>query len=188
MFEIRVICDTTDTDRITASLDEAFSVSPVITCVPTRDGKQVRLYATANHRATHVGWPTPDDAYAGAPAILDELEWVNRTAAETGWDEELDRQYFLRKAAVFDRIAVSDVPEEYPSDPAGEEEVAAAAAVFLLDYDKTGRELYGGVPYPPGHPAAEADPRGYVRQEYALWSVCTCDDSSEQPCLKHPSS
>ncbi|MFI2260333.1 hypothetical protein [Streptomyces tubercidicus] len=123
-------------------------------------------------------WPTPEVAYVSAPSILDELEWINHAAAETGWDEELDRQYFLRKAAVFDRIALRN---------AADEDAAEVTAVMLLDYDKTGRELYGGIPYPPGHLAAEADPRGYVRQEYALWSVCTCDDSSEHPCLKHHS-
>ncbi|WDT55766.1 hypothetical protein [Streptomyces sp. G7(2002)] len=132
-------------------------------------------------------WPTPEAAYVSAPSILDELEWINHTAAETSWDEELDRQYFLRKAAVFDRIALRNAVDEDPIDTTGNEDVAEVAAVMLLDYDKTGREIYGGTPYPPGQPAAEADPRGYVRQEYALWSVCTCHDSSQHPCLKHPS-
>lgn len=186
MFEIRVICENTDVGTLTTALLKSFKLSDVHRRT-THDGRRVRLYATAEAHTAPAQWPTPEKAYATAPSTLDELEWINHTAAETGWDEELDRQYFLRKAAVFDRIALRNAADEDRIDTAGNEDVAEAAAVMLLDYDKTGREPYGGTPYPPGHPAAEADPRGYVRQEYALWSVCTCDDSSELPCLKHPS-
>ncbi|MEV5123790.1 hypothetical protein AB0K49_13575 [Streptomyces decoyicus] len=185
MFEIRVICDNTDIGPVTKGLVEAFKLSDVRRRY-TSDGKRLRLYATANPRTTETAWPSPEKAYASAPSILDEVEWINRAAAETGWDEELDREYYLRKAAAFDRIALANAADGHPGDTTGED-VAAATAVFLLDYDRAGRELYGGTPHPPGHPASEADPRGYVRQEYALWSVCTCDAPSEPPCLKHPS-
>ncbi|WP_432058820.1 hypothetical protein [Streptomyces sp. bgisy022] len=48
MFEIRVICDPADTDRITTALNDTFTTGAVRT-YPTRDGKHLRLYVTADH-------------------------------------------------------------------------------------------------------------------------------------------
>ncbi|WP_051877123.1 hypothetical protein [Streptomyces natalensis] len=109
------------------------------------------------------GWPTPDEAYVGAPSIADEFTWLYRTAAD--WHDELDREWYLRQAAFLDRIALRNDPEE----PGIAAEEAQATATFLLDCDKAGDGDYGGQPYWPEHPAAEANPRGYVRQEYVLW-------------------
>ncbi|WP_165289367.1 hypothetical protein [Streptomyces fodineus] len=49
MFEIRVICDPDDADRISRVLAGAFNTSPARQ-YPTRDGKRTRLYITADHR------------------------------------------------------------------------------------------------------------------------------------------
>ncbi|WP_055688582.1 hypothetical protein [Streptomyces prasinus] len=49
VFEIRVICDPADTERITTALNDTFTTGAVRT-YPTRDGKHLRLYMTANHR------------------------------------------------------------------------------------------------------------------------------------------
>ncbi|MFF4949760.1 hypothetical protein [Streptomyces chattanoogensis] len=108
-------------------------------------------------------WPTPEEAYAWAPSIADEFAWLYRTAAD--WHDELDREWYLRKAALLDRIALRNAPEELGIAT----EEAEATATFLLDCDKAGDGDYGGQPYWPEHPAAEAHLRGYVRQEYALW-------------------
>ncbi|MFK4100883.1 hypothetical protein ACI2L1_12565 [Streptomyces sp. NPDC019531] len=51
MFEIRVICEPTDTDRISQALAAAFATGPARQ-YPTRDRKRVRLYLTADHQPT----------------------------------------------------------------------------------------------------------------------------------------
>ncbi|MET9911558.1 hypothetical protein ABZZ74_32975 [Streptomyces sp. NPDC006476] len=49
MFEIRVICERDDADRIGQTLAAAFDTGPARQC-PTRDHKRTRLYFTADHR------------------------------------------------------------------------------------------------------------------------------------------
>ncbi|MDF3288492.1 hypothetical protein [Streptomyces silvisoli] len=164
MFEIRVICDLTDTDRVTTALSSTFATG-AIRQYPTRDGQRTRLYATADHRPEPGPWPTPRQAYADAPSIDQEIGWAVRTTAEAECFTELDRAYYLRKAALLDRIALLDEPDE----PRDATETAEAAAVMLLDTDKSAGGRYHGRGYWPEHPAAEANPRGYVRQEYAQW-------------------
>ena len=51
MFEIRVICEPDDADRISQTLAAAFDTGPARQ-YPTRDGKRTRLYVTATHRTT----------------------------------------------------------------------------------------------------------------------------------------
>jgi hypothetical protein len=53
MFDLRVICDPADTDRITAALAEALTISTPRT-YPTRDRMRTRLYLTAD-------LPKPDE-------------------------------------------------------------------------------------------------------------------------------
>jgi hypothetical protein len=48
-FEIRVICHPGDFDRIRRTLAAAFETG-VARRYPTRDGKRLRLYVTADHR------------------------------------------------------------------------------------------------------------------------------------------
>ncbi|MFI2262126.1 hypothetical protein [Streptomyces tubercidicus] len=103
--------------------------------------------ATSNHAQR---WPSPDEAYAAAPSITSESDWAIRTAAEWA-DEGLDREWYLRHAAVLDRIALRDATDLF-SDAA---EDADATATILLDLDQA----------PRGY-----DPRAYVRQQYALWA------------------
>ncbi|MCX5293652.1 hypothetical protein [Streptomyces sp. NBC_00183] len=49
MFEIRVICEPDDADRVSQTLAAAFNTGPPRR-YPTRDGKRTRLYFTADHR------------------------------------------------------------------------------------------------------------------------------------------
>ncbi|GHD89733.1 MULTISPECIES: hypothetical protein [Streptomyces] len=49
MFEIRVICEPDDGDRVCEALAAAFDTGPARQ-YPTRDGKRTRLYVTADHR------------------------------------------------------------------------------------------------------------------------------------------
>ncbi|MBQ1089177.1 hypothetical protein [Streptomyces sp. B93] len=156
MFEIRVICDPTDTDRITAALTSALTTGDARR-YPTRDGKRTRLYLTADHRPAPQDWPTPEQAYANAPSINSEIGWTARYLADAECYTELDRHFYLRKAALLDRIALLDEPDATSSDTT---ETAEAAALMLLDTDR---------PHLAPHLAeqAESNPRGYVRHQYA---------------------
>ncbi|MEV5879190.1 hypothetical protein AB0L75_34210 [Streptomyces sp. NPDC052101] len=157
MFEIRVICDPADTDRVSQALAAAFDTSPARQ-YPTHDGKRARLYVTADHRlapepssaATH--WPAPEKAYALAPSIVSEIGWTARTAADRPFYDGLNREFWLRKAALLDRIALSDEADSATSDAA---DLATRAAQRLMDLDDT---------------AVICDPRHYVRQQYAAWA------------------
>lgn len=97
-----------------------------------------------------VEWPTAEQAYADAPAIAYEQAWTESTANVV--PDELDRDWYLRHAALLDRIALRDEPAQ--PDRATEE--AEATALVLLDMDQA----------PRGY-----DARAYVRQQYTLWAV-----------------
>ncbi|MCX4907058.1 hypothetical protein [Streptomyces sp. NBC_00878] len=99
--------------------------------------------------AIHVTCPTPEQAYANAPSILSEIGWTARTLAALECFTALDREFYLRKAALLDRIALLDEPDT----PGDVTDTAVAAAVFLMDIDQ---------------PGVTCDPRDYVRQQYAL--------------------
>ncbi|MEU8847892.1 hypothetical protein AB0C70_16960 [Streptomyces sp. NPDC048564] len=154
MFEIRVICDPTETEPIVAALDRTFTVGTV-TVYPMRDGKQNRLYARADYKPATPelaeDWPTPEQAYADAPSINSEIGWTARFLAEAECFTELGREFYLRKAALLDRISLLDEPDMF-----GDATMTAdAAALYLLDMDQ---------------PGVTCDARHYVRQQYAHWA------------------
>ncbi|MEV5085390.1 hypothetical protein AB0K74_43915 [Streptomyces sp. NPDC056159] len=151
MFEIRVICNPADTDRVTAALSGAFATG-VVRQHATRDGERTRLYVTADHRPEPGPWPTPEEAYALAPSIISEIGWTARTAADRPSYDGLNREFWLRKAALLDRIALSDEPHNVTSDAV---DLATRAAQRLTELDDT---------------ATTCDPRHYVRQQYAHWA------------------
>ncbi|MGW0943783.1 hypothetical protein ACWD4O_14710 [Streptomyces sp. NPDC002623] len=146
MFEIRIICDPADSDRITDVLETAFKAGRV-TVFATADGKRQRLYLDADHADV---WPDPEQAYANAPSIHSELDWVARTLGTAECYTALKREYYLRKAAVLDRIALTDGADHRDDD------TAHVAAKFLVELDDA---------------HADCEPRAYVRQQYALWAT-----------------
>lgn len=152
MFEIRIICDPDDTDDVVAALDRTFTTGAA-TVYPTRDGRRNRLYVRADHRSTpKPAWPTPEQAYADAPSISSEIGWTTETSAHTAIGQGLDREYFLRKAAVLDRMALT-------ADGRDADDTALAAAEagrILMRLDDT---------------AGTCDPRHYVLQQYAHWAT-----------------
>ncbi|MFJ4440017.1 hypothetical protein [Streptomyces sp. NPDC088923] len=150
MFEIRIICDPAESERVVRELGTCFRTGPARQ-YPARDGR-ARLYVSAEHRP--IGRPTPEEAYEGAPAILDALAAVTATAADAKCFTALDRDYYLRKAAVLNRIALASGAD--PRDA----QAAEDAAAHLADMDNA-------------PPVAGHDPRGYVRQQYAQWAS-TC--------------
>ncbi|WP_419996358.1 hypothetical protein [Streptomyces boninensis] len=171
MFEIRIICDPPDTEQVTKALSAAFAIGPVRQYA-TRDGRRARLYVTAEYGPRSEDFPSPAIAYAEAPSIISEIGWVARTVADRPLGGSLGRGFWLRKAAVLDRIALADAEDQYrPDAPV----IAAEAAERLMEIDREaglgpGATSNGG-PYWVDHPEAIAHPRGYVRQEYALWSA-----------------
>ncbi|MER6132615.1 hypothetical protein [Streptomyces sp. NPDC001815] len=103
-------------------------------------------------RTLHKPFLTPEQAYANAPSILDEIGWTARTLAARECFTELDRDFYLRKAALLDRIALLDGPDT----PGDVTETAVAAALSLIDADRA--DVTG-------------DPRAYVRGQYAYWTA-----------------
>lgn len=166
MFEIRIICDPADTERVTTTLTETFTTG-TIRRAPSRTSDRERLYVTAEHREQ---WPAPEQAYALAPSVVSEIGWTAQRAREALWPihATVVREFWLRKAALLDRIALDDTTAGIHTDAP---EIALNAARKLLDVDRDGDGNYGGTPYWPDHPEAIANPRGYVRQEYARWAT-----------------
>ncbi|MDV7223102.1 hypothetical protein [Streptomyces prunicolor] len=111
------------------------------------------IRVTADHRPEPGVWPMPEKAYALAPSIISEIGWTFRTVAARECFTQMDREYYLRKAALLDRIALLDEPDEPDGDAT---ETAEAAALYLLDMDHASTD-------------AAKNPRGYVRHEYARW-------------------
>ncbi|MFE6849756.1 hypothetical protein ACFVDH_03050 [Streptomyces sp. NPDC057674] len=166
MFEIRVICQPTDAKRVLGTLSETFTTGTVRE-YPSRSDERIRLYVTADHRDDTEAWPTPDEAYATAPSTISEIGWAAQRASDRAFGARLGREFWLRKAALLDRIALLDEAEGYSSDAP---ELATAAARRLIQFDREGDGRHHGDPYWPEHPKAHAEPRCYVRQEYAHWA------------------
>lgn len=152
MFEIRVICENTDVGTLTTALLKSFKLSDVHRRT-THGGRRVRLYATAEPRPTPAEWPTPEQAYTNATDLVAETTRLTVTAADP--ETELDREWYLRHAALLDRVAlhIAGFDNDPGADKAAEE--AEATAAILLDLDQAPRDH---------------DPRAYVRQQYALWA------------------
>ncbi|WP_399088184.1 hypothetical protein ACGH2B_12940 [Streptomyces sp. BBFR2] len=118
----------------------------------------VRLRATA-----------PDKAYADAPRLLAEMRWVTDQVAAQPLNTGLSREFWLRKAALLDRIALAETDERYKAE-AGI--AAAKAAHHLARYDRergSGPFATRNGPIPPDSPQWGSNYRPYVRQEYAAW-------------------
>ncbi|MFJ8585211.1 hypothetical protein ACIRD2_11215 [Streptomyces sp. NPDC093595] len=168
MFEIRVICLPSDAKRVLGVLSETFTTGAVRE-YPSRSDERIRLYVTADHRDDTEAWPTPDEAYALAPSIVSEIGWTAQRAREALWPlHPADvREFWLRKAALLDRIALDDGTASIRTDAP---ELALNAARKLLEADRDGDGRHWGSPYWPEHAEAIANPRAYVRQEYAYWA------------------
>ncbi|WP_435191055.1 hypothetical protein [Streptomyces sp. bgisy126] len=165
MFEIRVICTPTEAPGITKALSQTFRTGPVRQH-PTRDGERVRLYVTAEGHPSH--WPTPETAYAKAPSVISEIGWTARGVRDCLHGVHV-REFWLRKAALLDRIALDDERHGVPGDAAALVVEAARRLMELDDAAGLGPSGYADGPYTPDHPDSVREPRGYVRQEYALW-------------------
>lgn len=76
--------------------------------------------------------PTPDSAYAQAPSIIREITWVaGEAAAYRVHRTQMGLEFWLRKAAVLDRVALDETDTfapEVASEAALTAEKAAAPA------------------------------------------------------------
>ncbi|AZQ72764.1 hypothetical protein EKH77_17420 [Streptomyces luteoverticillatus] len=168
MFEIRIICDPTDADAITKGLAGTFTTSPPLR-KPTRSGKRLRLYITADH---HTG----DDAYADAPPIVHELADLTDliscyTDAGLLPPSSVEREFLLRRAALLDRMAIEEAAVSAPVAVEMAVETAEAAALTLSLFDRV--KGWAGEHGPEDRLWARTSHRGYVRQEYAAWLQST---------------
>ncbi|MEU7485042.1 hypothetical protein [Streptomyces sp. NPDC042319] len=121
--------------------------------------------------------PTPVDTYAEAPHLLAEMTWITDQVATHASGMRLSREFWLRKAALLDRLAMREAEEVgIPGATAEADILAARAAHRLAQYD---RERGGGPfatsngPIPPDSPLWDPSYRPYVRQEYAAWRRIT---------------
>ncbi|MEV8307778.1 hypothetical protein AB0P36_10550 [Streptomyces flavidovirens] len=152
MFEIRVICDPADTERITTTLNTLFDTGTVRR-YPSRATAKDRLYITADHQPQTESWPTPEEAYATAPSIISEIGWTARAATDKPFGHEIGREFWLRKAAVLDRIALQDENDGIHGDACA---LARQAGQRVMDMDAA--------------VCTTCDVRAYVRQQYAEWA------------------
>ncbi|WP_331745573.1 hypothetical protein [Streptomyces virginiae] len=107
-------------------------------------------------------FPTSGDtAYINAPNVQEETEEILRLRRA---GRISDREWLLRHAALTDRQTAG------ASSADGKVQTALQAVVAkLVAYDAANGTTTG--PLATDDPAWVADPRGYVRQEYAIWAT-----------------
>jgi hypothetical protein len=86
--------------------------------------------------------------------MVREIGWTARTAREVVSGAFPEREFWLRKAALLDRIALHD-NNDSDDTPSAAADLAVQAARELMDLDNE---------------PVLCDPRAYVRQQYALWA------------------
>ncbi|GAQ58740.1 MazG-like family protein [Streptomyces acidiscabies] len=128
-----------------------------LTTVVHRAADRLDTRPAGDHSTGPTPFPDPGTAYANAPDIDDEAAWVAASVADPESCGETGQDYHLRKAALYDRIALADEPHDLFGEAA---ETALAVALMLVDTDR---------PHLAPHLAEQADddPRGYVRHQYA---------------------
>ncbi|WP_405804863.1 hypothetical protein [Streptomyces sp. NBC_01187] len=116
---------------------------------------------------SHAACPSPETAYSNAPRILREIAWVTGATADKAFGVPMGRAFWLRKAAVLDRVALAEEETYAPEVAAPAVETAEEAAGQLADFDHTHYTTRGPIKpllNPPGRSY-----RPYVRQEYLAW-------------------
>jgi hypothetical protein len=96
---------------------------------------------------------TADDVYAQAPPIEREIAALAQLSERHSHERALPREFWLRKAALVDRIALAETAAHGPELAKPAIRAAEAAAVQLIAYDAKHRN------------------REYVRHAYRVWSL-----------------
>lgn len=117
-------------------------------------------------------FPRPDVAYADAPRLVAEICWTAEQAANRSPGQRPGREFWLRKAALLDRIALEREVTHSPEEAIVAAEVAAEAALRLIEHDEEhgngcGRSGTGSLRL--WDPIVSAGTRAYVRREYLAW-------------------
>jgi len=105
---------------------------------------------------------TTDTAYANAPSIAWEISWVLRALRKYPLSHGIDREFWLRKAALLDRIALREETTLTPDAAADAVTAAGRAARQLADYDAS----FHGLSFRGEELATDEDFRAYVRRQY----------------------
>ena len=118
-------------------------------------------------------FPAPAVAYADAPGVVDEIVWVAERARNHMHGCDAGREYWLRKAALVDRIALARVITHSQEDALDAAEMASNAAVQLIEFDERqgdgpDRPAVGSIRF--SDAIVCAGYRAYVRQQYLAWS------------------
>jgi hypothetical protein len=115
--------------------------------------------------------PSPDESYAHAPSIVREIGLIADMSRLCSG--AVPREFWLRKAALVDRIALNEVATYAPEVAAPAVRAAEAAAEQLLAYDEKHGTHCGRFSPDSLSPSGSTDGHGhraYVRQEYLAWS------------------
>lgn len=107
----------------------------------------------------------PAVAYADAPSIIAEICWVAQQATRSIRGEQPTREFWLRKAAVLDRIAAKGTDMYVPELAAETVETAVQAARRLVEYDAT----QSGLSLKGAELVTDQDHCEYVRHQYHEW-------------------
>ncbi|GAA0462611.1 hypothetical protein ACFQ2B_37310 [Streptomyces stramineus] len=103
-------------------------------------------------------------AYGNAPGITSEIGWVIRHSRRRPFDDE--REFWLRKAAVFDRMALDEAARFAPEVAAPAAEASVEVARQLVDYDIA----HSGLSLKAAEIVTAEDCLAYVRHEYLKWN------------------
>lgn len=141
--------------------------SALIVRKTTDTSQGIQVTFDMSSRSTAAKASDPGVAYAGAPGIIGEIGWVARQASGHRLSSELGREFWLRKAAVLDRIALQEVATYATEVAASAVETAELAALRLIEYDTARR----GLSTRGADLSAGLEHREYVREEYRAWSL-----------------
>ena len=108
----------------------------------------------------------PSTAYAEAPSIIAEIGWVADQSVSRSFGSEMGREFWLRKAALLDRIALRETATYAPDLSAPAVQTAEQAALRLIEYDET----HSGLSRRALDLVTGSDYREYVRDQYREWS------------------
>ncbi|WP_329066344.1 hypothetical protein [Streptomyces sp. NBC_01429] len=120
---------------------------------------------------THHDQVPATTAYEDAPSIVTEISWVTRATTDRFLGQEPDREFWLRKAAVLDRIAIDESAHYAPEVAAAAVPTAALAARRLVEADVT----HSGLSLKGSELVTDDDHRDYVRRAYREWCLAPTD-------------
>jgi len=127
------------------------------------------MAATDGISAAAPDFPEPATAYASAPGQVKEIGWVAGEARRRPFGTGSSREYWLRKAALVDRIALEWETTHSPEAASDAAQSAADAALQLIEFDELHGQSSGQGTIRFSDAIVCAGYRAYVRKEYLAW-------------------